>query len=236
MFDGRLSLNCANCGKAFERFRSQAVAKRHFCSKDCAAAHGLIEVPCSWPECETTMKGRAHKTVHGAHEVTKFKVNLTRGGQYKQYHFCAAHLNLTEKYLGPDVRISNGRYKFLTDPNCEWDARATSSKFVRLLIFTRAEMKCCGCGSPQDWNAPPKTWEVDHIVPIFKGGRSRLDNMQVLCWACHNEKSAVEKSEVAKTRWRSGKQRGTRWMTHYEKDQLIASLRAQLDEALRRLK
>jgi 5-methylcytosine-specific restriction endonuclease McrA len=236
VFDGKLTLNCANCGDEFQRFRSQAVSAKHFCSKDCSVTHGLIDVPCSWPGCSATMKGRAHKTVHGRHPVTTFKVDLRRTGQYKQYHFCAEHSEIAGQHLGAGARVSNGRYKFLTDPNCEWDARATSSKFVRLVIFIRSEKKCSKCKADQDWNAPPKTWEVDHIIPVFKGGKSRLDNMQVLCRSCHNEKSGAEKSEVAKARWHAGKERGTRWMTHYEKDQLIASLRAQLEEALRRSK
>uniref|UniRef100_UPI00111C32C3 HNH endonuclease n=1 Tax=Mycobacterium avium TaxID=1764 RepID=UPI00111C32C3 len=31
--------------------------------------------------------------------------------------------------------------------------------------------------------------EVDHIVPISKGGMSTPDNLQTLCWRCNRTKS-----------------------------------------------
>lgn len=37
--------------------------------------------------------------------------------------------------------------------------------------------------------------EVDHIVPIYKGGQSLgLDNHQVICYSCHKGKTAVDLS------------------------------------------
>ena len=35
--------------------------------------------------------------------------------------------------------------------------------------------------------------EADHIIPVYKGGKHTKDNMQVLCSACHKEKSKFEK-------------------------------------------
>lgn len=31
--------------------------------------------------------------------------------------------------------------------------------------------------------------EVDHIIPISKGGLSTKDNLQTLCWKCNRTKS-----------------------------------------------
>lgn len=37
--------------------------------------------------------------------------------------------------------------------------------------------------------------EVDHIVPIYKGGQSLgLDNHQIICYLCHKRKTAVDLS------------------------------------------
>lgn len=233
----KIELTCTNCGTKFLRFQSQAVASTHFCSKECVLAHGLIDVPCSWPGCTEKMKGRVFQVTRsdGA-KVNSYKVDLRKTGEYKAYHFCPHHKETAARYLETQARPSNGRLKFLADPNCEWDARAISSKFVRMIVFEQSNCRCSACNEKMDWKAPPKTWEVDHIVPVFRGGKTRLNNLQVLCRACHNTKSSAEKSEVARKRHSSDGQRSTRWMTHYEKDQLIASLRAQLDEALRRLK
>jgi 5-methylcytosine-specific restriction enzyme A len=35
--------------------------------------------------------------------------------------------------------------------------------------------------------------EVDHIVPLFKGGSDLVDNKQSLCSACHKIKTAQDK-------------------------------------------
>lgn len=38
------------------------------------------------------------------------------------------------------------------------------------------------------------TWHVDHIIPIFRGGRGVcLENIQVLCVNCHKKKTARER-------------------------------------------
>ena len=35
--------------------------------------------------------------------------------------------------------------------------------------------------------------EVDHIIPLFKGGSNDLDNLQGLCRDCHLDKTRKEK-------------------------------------------
>lgn len=97
-----------------------------------------------------------------------------------------------------------------------------------MIIFERAHRRCECCETPLDWSAPRGVWEMDHRTPIFRGGKTSLSNMQILCAKCHGAKSAAEKSEVATERWHSERVRGTRWMTHYEKDQLIADLRQEI--------
>jgi len=40
-------------------------------------------------------------------------------------------------------------------------------------------------------------WEVDHIIPIFRGGRGVcIENIQVLCVKCHRRKTARERSSA----------------------------------------
>jgi 5-methylcytosine-specific restriction protein A len=45
--------------------------------------------------------------------------------------------------------------------------------------------------SQQDWcchNCKEKlkaTFEVDHIIPLFKGGNNHIDNLRALCLECH---------------------------------------------------
>ncbi len=46
--------------------------------------------------------------------------------------------------------------------------------------------KLCGAEAPQEH------WEVDHVTPLCVGGGDTPDNLQILCKACHAEKTQLE--------------------------------------------
>lgn len=48
-------------------------------------------------------------------------------------------------------------------------------------LLKLAGAHCKICGSVEDL-------EVDHIVPVSKGGRTLLENLQILCRPCHDGK------------------------------------------------
>jgi hypothetical protein len=52
---------------------------------------------------------------------------------------------------------------------------------VRKRILNKYNNKCCYCGDEN-------RLEIDHIIPISKGGREDEDNMQVLCKKCNISK------------------------------------------------
>ena len=65
---------------------------------------------------------------------------------------------------------------------------------MRESIKIRDNYTCCKCGN-SIYNEPNLLLEVAHIIPISKGGRTELNNMQTLCWKCNREKSnKIEKS------------------------------------------
>ncbi|MGW6597900.1 HNH endonuclease [Streptomyces sp. NPDC055036] len=53
---------------------------------------------------------------------------------------------------------------------------------VRPGALVRDGFACVRCGAREDL-------EVDHIVPIARGGTWTLDNAQTLCKGCHSEKT-----------------------------------------------
>lgn len=46
---------------------------------------------------------------------------------------------------------------------------------------------CVKCGAPGT--------DIDHIVPVRKGGQTEMDNLQLLCELCHIEKSRADYGE-----------------------------------------
>lgn len=47
------------------------------------------------------------------------------------------------------------------------------------------DYRCAQCGE----SGAASSLEIDHIVPLAKGGGNHLLNMQVLCRACNSAKS-----------------------------------------------
>ncbi len=75
-----------------------------------------------------------------------------------------------------------------------WDAlcrveRGKVGWSVRKAIFTRDNCECQKCHC----RFPVSKLEVDHIIPVSKGGKSTMDNLQTLCHDCNYKKgSAIE--------------------------------------------
>jgi 5-methylcytosine-specific restriction enzyme A len=57
---------------------------------------------------------------------------------------------------------------------------------VRNELLSLANFACQECGAKQSDGA---TLEVDHIIPVSKGGDDSLSNLQILCATCNRKKS-----------------------------------------------
>ena len=53
---------------------------------------------------------------------------------------------------------------------------------VRQFVLNRDKCQCRSCGSGENL-------EVDHIIPLAKGGANDLSNLQTLCCICNRRKS-----------------------------------------------
>ena len=67
--------------------------------------------------------------------------------------------------------------------------RAKMTKELRELVLRRDDYTCQLCGASR-YDEPNLLLEVDHIVPVSRGGKTVLDNLQTLCWRCNRTKSA----------------------------------------------
>jgi len=63
--------------------------------------------------------------------------------------------------------------------------RRAISKKIRLLILERDGYRCCLCGR----TAKETKLEVDHKIPLAKGGTDSLNNLWTLCIDCNRGKS-----------------------------------------------
>ena len=97
-------------------------------------------------------------------------------------------------------RINNKRNGFYLDEEiwksiCRVERGKVTNK-MRFAIYARDGQRCRKCGRRTD------DLEIDHIIPIAKGGKSTYDNLQTLCRACNKKKgSDIEPQTKVYRRW-----------------------------------
>lgn len=69
------------------------------------------------------------------------------------------------------------------------EQRAFMTVKLRSFIKERDNYTCCLCGN-SIFKEPNLLLEVDHIIPISKGGLTKEDNLQTLCWKCNRSKAS----------------------------------------------
>ena len=104
----------------------------------------------------------------------------------------ASHLSLiTKKCLNCqksfNTRIS---YQVYCSSKCHNLSRKWNIwRDLREYIQERDNFTCQKCGFQAKTHADI---DVDHIIPLYKGGKHTSDNLQVLCQKCHKEKHKIK--------------------------------------------
>lgn len=220
----RIDCVCKTCGTQFQMFRSQVEreGRGQFCNKTCRDNYGKVSICCAWPGCDEVLV--CHAITHQG--KPSYRVGYGRVGvKYQRNPVCESHKNLISKNLGKDHRIQ-GRMKWFSNPEVDLGSRVISSLITRLAVFDKTDGRCACCAKQHEFQSSGQ-WEIDHIVPVYKGGKTNWPNLQILCVECHTSKTSVEKREVAFLRHK--RQKLNRWMTHPQKDAVIADLRAEIE-------
>ena len=68
--------------------------------------------------------------------------------------------------------------------------RALMTSQLREKIKERDNYKCCSCSLGIE-DEPNLLLEIDHKIPLSKGGMTTYDNLQTLCWKCNRTKGAL---------------------------------------------
>lgn len=63
--------------------------------------------------------------------------------------------------------------------------RKSLSKKTRFMVLQRDDFTCQYCGR----SAPTVKLEVDHIIPVSRGGKNSTDNLVTACFECNSGKS-----------------------------------------------
>lgn len=105
----------------------------------------------------------------------------------------------SEINLSPYVIITEEEYDILkneknekNDNNkiCKIHKRNVSS-LTKKMVASNQEWKCGTCKQTLDY-----TYEIDHNVPLFKGGSNEISNLIALCRNCHGKKTLLENNNI----------------------------------------
>lgn len=109
-----------------------------------------------------------------------FNYTSPKGQSSSNYVFTLNEYNISNliNYIEENIKKqSNKSYQ-----------RNLMTKELRQRILERDNYTCQNCGLSKD-DEPHLLLEVDHIIPVSKGGKTEESNLQTLCWKCNRLKS-----------------------------------------------
>jgi hypothetical protein len=114
--------------------------------------------------------------------TVEYKFSYTSGGGMAQRSFTVP---MTEETIVELIKTLESK---LTASAFAKEQRALMTKKLREFIKTRDNYTCCTCGNSTHVE-PNLLLEIDHIIPVSKGGQTEEANLQTLCWKCNRAKS-----------------------------------------------
>jgi hypothetical protein len=96
-----------------------------------------------------------------------------------------------ETDLSPYVIITEEEYDILKNEKpCKIHKRNVSS-LTKKMVASNQQWKCGSCKQTLDY-----TYEIDHHIPLFKGGSNEINNLIALCRNCHGKKTLLENNNI----------------------------------------
>lgn len=114
--------------------------------------------------------------------TVEYKFSYTSGGGMAQRSFTVP---MTEDTI---VELISTLESKLTAAALAKEQRQLMTKKLREYIKDRDNHTCCTCGNSTE-KEPNLLLEIDHIIPVSKGGLTEEGNLQTLCWKCNRSKS-----------------------------------------------
>jgi hypothetical protein len=204
---------CKNCKQTFRPKRSERTT---YCSRDCAfeyfnklsALRAVMDVSykvnvgkCAW--CKSRFYGQRFEKLCCSSECqSKYKklkeINKNPQRECKECKsvFERQIDNLSQVFCSDTCRNESARRTYrkgkASRKALERGAR-TADNIDPIAIFERDAWRCqiCGCKTPKSKRGTihDKAPELDHIIPLSKGGLHSFDNVQCTCRSCNAKKS-----------------------------------------------
>jgi 5-methylcytosine-specific restriction enzyme A len=77
---------------------------------------------------------------------------------------------------------------FYKSSNNKTNLRSKLNETKKKVVASSQQWTCRNCNKILD-----ASYEIDHIIPLYKGGSNDLNNLQALCRNCHGHKTINDK-------------------------------------------
>lgn len=172
-FSGWVEKSCPQCGLLFSS------AKNTYCSDECRSA---------------ARKSKLRADNHNKREASKVACNCERCGDT----FSKDHTRPNQRFCSRScARRADWETRRARERANDTERQPPTSVAYRVLRESGWVCSACGVDTPEvlrgthALNAP----EVDHIVPLSRGGNHSYENLQCLCKSCNSSKGAKLMSE-----------------------------------------
>ncbi len=105
----------------------------------------------------------------------------------KNYDTAALEEKIVAMLEDEDITSSRGIYEYLFDGQERHLSIRKFSEKIKRAVYEKQNRCCKKCGR----HFPIEKMHADHITPWSRGGRTVLENCQILCENCNREKSDV---------------------------------------------
>jgi hypothetical protein len=191
-------MTCERCGMQFRK-RSKTRDSNRFCSRMCGGTLKTPEMKQADAAAKAMRKMIRQEMRRVMREERLRAIEQERNRPKLRSWICSGCGKKTETY-GRLLRTCGEckAMKLKTANKIAKHRRRAAKKnadFVPVhpdVIFERDRWKCCHCGCKVSKKHDPnhdRYPNLDHVIPIAKGGSHRPENLQCLCRACNLEKS-----------------------------------------------
>lgn len=198
----RITLTCDHCGSEFQRMLAVYLRRSSdsvFCGRDCyAAARTGDGINRTCKVCGLTKSLSAYWTSGSSGNGTIYYKSTCKE--------CLKHIQQQERFLHPERGREYDRRSYekhresvirrkmrVNDMRRAWKHGALEVVEVnRESIFERDGLACYLCGNEFDRS----DLQLDHVVPLSRGGSHTPDNIRVACKWCNSRKGDYLLSEL----------------------------------------
>ena len=136
----------------------------------------------------------SYVTLRNQRKYNNRKLNIPNRQEVQMNNFKNQYNNRYQqnfqKQINPSAKTGSSSINLIKNSSPRKHKRNVSES-KKKFIASNQKWKCAHCQNLLD-----NTYEVDHIVALYKGGSNELNNLEALCRNCHGKKTFMEKMGI----------------------------------------